>query len=395
MWFSRNAEKELIRELLDSEFFSAPGTQRRLAFYPYANTREKADLVCELMQSLWSLSASIEVFPVFRDFDLFLVASGKRGHFIHQFEVFLLGLRFIQSFLEETNGPKPRFLYSNPYRVFVTWLMTATAHDFGRPLEIADLIAGKLSDLYKGLGMHELSNQYKRLPEKNLLQGENKLNRVNVDGQGHDHLQTVLCIDSLISKCVKDSLGVSSNESERITETLRKEDNHGYVSAAVLCRSAILSLLTDKSINQIKKSWIFGSLRKAMGAIALHALHNVEDGDISRSTEQISFNLNPYAYLLFLVDNIQDWSRPFANIQDWPTYELTHFSSAGKKIRLDYVLTFENWTTAKKDQTRESLRTRKELILTAQKPIPPFGVELIVTFESNEADEFEEIRIDL
>jgi len=273
--------------------------------------------------------------------------------------------------------------------------MTSTAHDFGLPLGVANLIADRLSDLYKALGVLELSTQYERLVAKNLLQGENDLQRVSLKEQGDEHFQSVLSVPCLICECVEASLGVSRDEAERITETLRKEVNHGYVSGAVLCRSAVLSLLQDKSINQVKRSWLFGSLKRAIGAIALHALHRVGDNDVRKFTEKISFDLNPYAYLLFLMDNIQDWSRPFTNVKDWPTYELTRFSLAGKNIKLDYVLSFDNWTTPKKDETRESLRARKELILKAQKPRPPFGIELTVTFESNEGDKFERIRMDL
>lgn len=392
---SRNAEVELVNVLLDFEYFGDPETQRLLSHYPFASYSQKMDLICKLMHSFWSSTIKTDIFPVFKDFDTFLIASGRRGHFVHQFEVFLLGLDLIRRLFDKAEDPQSSFGFTDPYKVFFTWLLTATSHDFGRPLEVASMIANKLSALYKGLGMEVLSSQYGHLPEKNLLQGENELRSVGLESDSKKNVDLALNLDSVISNSIRDSLAIEEEDARRINAVLRKEDNHGYVSAAVLCRSAMTFLVQDKSFQDISQSWVYSSLKTAIGAIALHSLHGVTDKDIQGFIKQIDFNLNAYAFVLFLIDNIQDWSRPFANVQDYPEYNLVGFSYSGDEVRLDYILTHDDWTSDMKEEANNYLVTKRELLQAPKGPEPSLGIEVRVTFESNEGESFTQVQVAL
>jgi hypothetical protein len=392
---SQNAEKELINDLLDFEFFTPPRIQRRLAYYAYASESEKKNIICDLMESFWSAHIKVEIFPIFEEFDTFLVACGKRGHFVHQFEVFLLGLHLIRSILRKVGVKTKPFLFSEPDHIFFTWLITATAHDFGQPLETASKIAEKLGNLYESLGMSDLSNEYRNLPKKNLLQHEHKLRFIRLPEDGNEDLEKFVRVDVLISDCIKNSLGISREDANQITEGLSKEDNHGYVSSAVLYRSAIRFLTQTKTFKEVKASWLFTVLRTAIGAIAVHNLHKCKKEEIAENFKKIGFTSNPFAYLLFLLDNIQDWSRPSLSHKDWPVYNLASFSSSDSTVKLDYCLTHDDWTDAIINNVKDSLSEKKQHLQGVKGPRPRVGIDLRVSFESNEGTKFTNIDIGL
>ena len=80
---------------------------------------------------------------------------------------------------------------------------------------------------------------------------------------------------------------------------LRKKD-HGVLSALLL----IHSLLTQEKLAQ-KKSWLRGDFsREIMTACHAIAIHNMHSEEI-----KISLKHFPFAFLLALCDDLQDWGR--------------------------------------------------------------------------------------
>lgn len=178
--FSEQAEKKLIGNLFEMEYFKAPYISRRLATYPMAPEEERDLIILEIMQSLWSRDRNnTETFSIFKDFESVFKILGKRGHFIHQFEVFLLGCHLFEM-LWEHDTKKMREFFTNHSNGFYSWLHTSTVHDFGYPLQEANKIAAKFSELYKKLNMETVSQNYSSIYQENWIKKEQNLLNIKV-----------------------------------------------------------------------------------------------------------------------------------------------------------------------------------------------------------------------
>lgn len=375
------SEKELIKEMIKFKMFQPIPIQRRLAQYPDALQSDKDVLIVELMELLWKGGIDVEIFNVFKEFDIFLTVSGTRGHFRHQFKVFLLGIYTISIFLTARSD---LFGSADINQIFYTWLMAATLHDFGIPMEEASRIAEKLSKLYKNLGLNSMAKKYSLIGigEKETI-NEDHLNRIELKRKNEEPIRGVPDVDSLIKDAIKSSLMVNKVEAILIRDKIK--DNHGYIGAALLCRA----VCQNKDYETIKKQWIFGAMKKAMGAIALHCL----PPDIEKYRNKINFQLNPFAYLLFLTDNIQEWGRPSSD-NSWPVYNLAKLSYNEHELKLHYNLTCDDWSL-RFDKVKKYLDKKEDLLALPKGPEPPLGIKLVVIFERNYSECISSITIDL
>lgn len=130
-------------------------------------------------------------------------------------------------------------------------------------------------------------------------------------------------------------------------------------------------------------------LKKISAAIALHALPNE---DIS-FFKKIDFYSNPLAYLLILIDNIQDWNRTLKPSQEWPSYSLEYFDSDVDSMQLIYNLEHQLWTDKMKENVRRSLNEKRELLQTLKPPEPSFSYLIEMIYKTSDGDDLG--RIDL
>jgi hypothetical protein len=369
------AEKELIAGILDIPFFMPSSVTRRLATYVYSTTEEKQVLICELMDYLWSSILKIGIFPVFKEFDGFMAASGKRTHFIHQFEVFLLGLYIIKLLRERHVSFAPDLSLDVIYNI---WLMTATAHDLGRPLEVSSVITDRLSSLYGKLGMHSLERKFSSFPKKKLLLDEQELLRIEI-GCTDRYTSSVCNVSNVMCEAIASALGIAPSEALDIENTLREEDNHGWVSAAILFKSAIESMGSTRG-SSIETWDMLPSLRKAMGAIAVHNLHKSEKKEY---VSKIGLSENPFAFLLFFTDSIQDWSRSSSD-ESWPVYSLKSLSVIDDKLCLKYILDHDRWTAGMHKKALEGLEEKCVFLNKLKGPEPGIHLTVQIDYESSD-----------
>ena len=393
---TQEAEENLIIKLLSHGNFVEPTKQRKLACYPYANTNTKNKLICDLMKDLWPEKTADILFPVFKKFEVFLTGAGKRGHFVHQFEVYLLGLNLILTIKEKKGDINILFGEIAEELIYQTWLLTATAHDFGYPLQEAISITEHLSEQYEQLEMHDISKSYRNIQEdKNLIL--NEIQQLEI----HEEPEIVVDVQQEIIEALKFTLNLSEERVREITEVLIGENKHGYISAIILCRTLMKKLLetTGHNIEETKKKPLYHSMLKAIGAIAVHDLPKKEENQaITKAiVENISFNRNPYAFLLFIIDNIQDWSRDLIGSDFYPLYSLEKFSAIASNIELEYVLrlSIDKWTEEKKKEIMEENQKREKLLNTAKKPDPSIGMNIILNFKNNINDSFPAIALKL
>ena len=128
------------------------------------------------------------------------------------------------------------------------------------------------------------------------------------------------------------------------------------------------------------------------GYLKLKSL-NYNPTDIEKYCNKINFQINPFAYLLFLTDNIQEWGRPSSD-NSWPVYNLARLSCNGHELKLHYNLTCDDWSLRIKE-VQEYLDQKKDLLVIPKGPEPPIGIKIVIIFERNRSELISPITVDL
>jgi hypothetical protein len=385
---TQKAEEELIKPLLSIPLFKHPKIERRLSYYPNSQHYEKNNLICELMNLLWKTDAKGNLFKAFKDFDSFLTTIGKRAHFIHQFEVFLLGMYFIINISKKSPHIEKTCGLKTLNQIIYTWLLTATAHDFGYPVEVANEFINEVSLLYDGLDLKNHATKYRSIKNQEILKDESDLLTINVKKK--DNSYELINLREMILKGIKDSMDLDMAEVIKLENKLFESSNHGYVSAVILARKVIQSLNKKYRYEDILKKWIFKSLRKAIGAIALHALQKINIDYF----DKIIFNKNPFCYLLIFIDNIQDWERSIVADEKWPVYHLIKIATVNDSISLQYVISSYKWNGAMEKEVLKFLSEKETILNLLKGPLPKLNTNVVINLKSNERHIKREIPID-
>lgn len=373
------AEKALIAPLLDLDVFQDIRIRRLLASYPSARYRDKNELICRITERLWPTVHDPNMLQVFRRFEHFLLAAGKRGHFVHQFEVFLLGLNAWRIMWRKSQVPRDDFKVESFDELVRVWLLTAVGHDLGYPLEVATKMVGKLSDLYRGMGLGAISERFAMIDFKEPLWEEPTLQSVLLKEDRTSLRRESLAIDFLMDKAISETLGMTGDDAEKVRAHLAKKRDHGVASAAMLARSTLGKLVKSGDPTCIEASPVFHPLLLSVGAVAVHNAKPHEDPEIVNS---IAFNRNPYAYVLFAMDKIQDWSRMLIPDEDYPDYILTKFHAADDgRIELSYNVVHRTWPPKVRNSFRKEVKKREDMFGKIERNASALGVSVHVKFQ--------------
>ena len=158
---TKNAEEKLIAPLIDYYGRDNPIVQRLLASYPGTSFYNKTAAISGLVKHLFQdFPAMHDLYVVFALQEKFLKAVGKRDHFTHQFEVFLLGWNIFQLY------DRHQVLEFTPLKgisfreVSHLWMLTALGHDLGMPVtEISTILQG-IGELYSDAALNEIIGDY-------------------------------------------------------------------------------------------------------------------------------------------------------------------------------------------------------------------------------------------
>lgn len=219
-------------------------------------------------------------------FEPLLQDLGLRDHFTHSFNVFLLGY-YIMNKLEE--------LYPNDYLFCnignieqnrnLIWMLTSTFHDVAYSLEKADQWLNKFFIQFLGVDPH-LSLRMSELLTPVYIDFMHMLSQyhnnpsapsLNIDFAKMDWLY----YNALCEECAR--------------------KNHGVLSALMLCyRMALKEGFLNRNTSGNSSIVNFFHLHLvASHAISLHNIRSIK----------VRFNEHPFAYLLVLCDELQDWGR--------------------------------------------------------------------------------------
>jgi hypothetical protein len=369
---AESAEERLLQTLIELPFYAERNkisVQRLLSSYPGEESdTKKIRVIQKIMNLLWIENSHHAILEVFKNLEQYLRATGKRDHFIHQFEVFLLGWNIINEIIEidkfniangiiksdEKTNYQLLFGDIKLNKVFEYWLMTSMSHDIGYPIQEAVVFGSALSKLYKNLGFNKLYCFYNKLfhDVNSLIENKpfwlfsRKNNRLKIIKELIKDKGEY--VDQLILKGLEKSLGLEMRDANIFRSLLEKPKNiHGYISALLLGRSIIETLKEDPALAN--------AIESILSAIAMHAIKEKE------YVKRINFALNPFAYLLFITDNLQEWSREANADNDDPITYLTEYEFEKSKISIQFLLRHDNWPKVV-EQTIKNIGKAKELI---------------------------------
>ena len=245
------------------------------------STKNKYGTVAKIITDLWVNSRKDpSIFENSQKFEPILQdIPNYRDHFIHSFYVFSVGYYVINKLSELIGTDFREYLGSNAPNL--TWMLASTFHDVAYPIERIDSWLGTLIGGFIGIS------------PKNYFNFENIIPNIYYDFM------------KMICRWHKNPMhGLSSgNEIGSIDWPLYNElnsklleKNHGVLSGLILAHQ----LAARERFAEYGDAWDFFNMHlPACHAICLHAL------DV-----KIDFSKHPFAFLLVLFDELQDWGRP-------------------------------------------------------------------------------------
>ena len=293
----------------------------------------------ELMKVLWQDGPEVGLLNSFEKFDRFLRALGRRDHFIHQFEVFLFGWFLIDFLVSRGNSLESL----TPFKLqpfLKLWLMTAMGHDLGFPLQESPKIFKALDELYghRSIGLYRTSNLLARLERqfsRTTFTGRPRLVKYLLSGQGAG-------IDEKIILGIANTTGLNGEMARLVWHKMEKfPNNHGLLSALLLGRAVFHSYGTEAAREKTAATDSMDPqhLYLSLAAIALHHLKE----ELPYVIKKIEFGRNPFAYLLYLADNLQEWSRDLGGWAEEPTTLLCECKGENSGIILTFLITHDTW----------------------------------------------------
>ncbi len=342
------------------------------------------EIVLRWVKILWkkhlSLTQTASSFDFYEEFESILKLDREyRDHFLHQFQVFLLGTIIIDGIYHKfQNSYKKPFVHLDKNSVFKSWLITSTFHDFAYPLERYtkwnDELFERLLNIKKSpteIGFEKITTEKKFL----------------------EYLDQ---IDNLLS-CYKTSESNwccrkphTTNEDLRrfLLNKIVHERNHGVLSS--------LALLKKSESEQISDETLSTEIYPAAVAIAIHdegiwqPFRGKRPSWRERSCEweeefskcnylnHLDFSNQPLSFLLIFCDTAQEFGRPkFPYLKDASAPKSLFEDMSVDKDKVRIIISVE---TTKAFQKKE-----KELNETIDF-LKCSGIEFVFRLEDNEAE---------
>ena len=384
--FTQVAEEQLIEGLLK---FSMPSlmdeqARRYLAAYPYKLESERIKVIREIINTLKPFNRSNILIDSFAAFEGFMLSIGKRDHFIHQFEVFLLGWYVFCTLSEKSTCqtvPIEGFVPLEAEEIFLFWLITAMTHDLGFPFQESPKIIEQLWRLHKDVKLTDIANLYYAFGK--MLTSRDKNNHlpwIENLWKGRGKL-----INQHLAIGLQHSLTIDYNGAMGLVQTIAAErDNHGYISSLLVGHALyppenyeVPGIFTPDKLRSIHL------YRLVLAAIALHHI-KADTPEHKNIIKKIKYTTNPFAYLLFIMDNVQEWGRLSGiHVNDpTPMTFLTNCETKGMQITLTFVTRHDLWETKIRQKILKGIKAAKQRLKI---PIGPgSGMKLKILYYFND-----------
>lgn len=259
------------------------------------------DFCTETFNNLWRDNLGEEIYPEeHKNLETLLVQMYPRyrDHYIHQLQVFYLGLSIIDLLIDNNK------MESQNGFPDIAWLLAASFHDYAHPIEKYDEFVCFFVNRCLGTDA-----DWSFLGLKNYYHEQSFSSDI-------EHIL------SSLTKCFRTEDFQGKNGTDNLNkirqffyQEITKGKHHGLIASLGLLKKFINNSKTEFS----------KVLLPAAVAIALHdneicqTLHGVTNNTTPECTavqklaplQELSFEVQPLAFLLILCDNIQDWGRHF------------------------------------------------------------------------------------
>jgi hypothetical protein len=246
----------------------------------------------EALREYWVEQAlkykAFQIIESFGNFeDILFQLENYRGHFVHQFNVFVIGYYVLNKTLGNPGKTAGYFYRSNDPNF--TWMLAATFHDVGYPIEQVDSWFSNVLQMFL-----KTDTSYKIEIEKALTP------------VFFEYVKYLSETQMSLKFNKRERIGQPNDRDWRLNDllltNLRKKD-HGVIGAL----SLIHSLLTQEGLAS-NQEWLDGTFPgEIMPACHAISLHNLSPTDVKIDSKNY-----PYAFLLSLCDELQDWGRSIA-----------------------------------------------------------------------------------
>lgn len=280
--------------------------------------------VTEVFNFLWEKYIGIPYSKFLKTFEpvlLHVFAEGEEGeryyrdHYIHQFQVFLLGVYIMDKLYDD-------FIEHGRSEPEIKWLITSSFHDIAYPVQLYD---GWSSDFFKNIFKVKIKIAHLELKS-------NFVEQSFLSCMGY--LIWELC-RSHREDCFKDNWLADKDKRELVLffhKEITEKKSHSILSSMSLLKlvqdfnfdeknMVSKKLSTDKGkfndIDDIHKDIIETVFVPSALAIALHDKEvwqklrkESEKDNHSKILENLKFQKDPLSFLLVFCDNVQEWGRP-------------------------------------------------------------------------------------
>lgn len=318
------------------------------------------EIVLNYIEKLWKnhlplLTKTTSSFNFYKEFENILKLDKEyRDHFLHQFQVFLLGTFIIDKIFHKfQNSYKKFFKDIDKSSIYKSWLITSTFHDFAYPLEQYT----KWND--------ELFNKLLNIKKSPIEIGFEK---ITIEKSFLEYLDQ---IDSLLT-CYETSEGNwRCKKPHIINEDLRRfllnkivhERNHGVLSSLALLKKS------ESEQKQISNEIFSTEIYPAAVAIAIHDQgiwqpfcgkkpswkkdsDPWEEGFLKLNyLNHLDFSHQALSFLLIFCDTAQEFDRPkFPNLQDTSVPKVLFEDMSFDKDKVSITISVETTKAFKKKE---------------------------------------------
>lgn len=266
------------------------------------NPEQENDIILSCLENLWlrkyGKRVCVSAFSNFNDFEPLLRSIPRyRDHFVHPFQVFLLGSLVID---------QKRDLFANAFRQKIpeieqdtpefTWLLASTFHDITYPVQMFKKFTSKFFSDFLQSEQVEVSVDF-----KNFLIDNQTANFVD---------QLVSLYDFCASGGQREQWRFNSpclingELRECLLKNLVDKQNHGILSALALLKKVKQENFAN-DMEYIRGRFSTDVFPAAL-AIALHDLLTQQEFS---EIAQIKFSDFPFGILLIYLDTVQEWGR--------------------------------------------------------------------------------------
>lgn len=272
------------------------------------------DFVTVAFDSLWKeCQLKIQYSDFLKTFEpaLYHLSAGGgrtyRDHYLHQFQVFLLGLHIIDKFYEKLKFDEVKEKQ---------WLVASSFHDVAYPVQLYDGWSKKFFEEVfdiSDVGMADLKSSF---IDKTLL-------------SSMGYMINSLCTTHLDRKLTGNWLDEEQDLVQFFYKKITMVKHHCVLSAISLLKKASTSGC-DSSL--LKEVFVPATL-----AILLHDKEVWKELKEQHGLAQIEFDMDPIAFLLLFCDCIQEWGRPREadnDAEEKQRFLLDKFEKSDKKYSL-------------------------------------------------------------